>query len=176
MSDIRYPIGKFDFSSIVSPVTDEQIAAWIDGIELVPRNLHKAVVNLSEEQLNTPYREGGWTVRQVVHHLPDSHMNTYIRFKFALTEVDPAIKPFPEDKWAELPDSKGPIAVSLTLLDALHERWVSLMRAMTREDFDRSYVHPQLQKVTLAQTAALFAWHGQHHIAHITSLRERMHW
>ncbi len=176
MYDVRYPIGRFHVHAMRDPITDVQIQEWINDIELAPANLRKAVTGLTNEQLDTPYRDGGWTVRQVVHHLPDSHMNTYIRFKWALTETDPAIKPFPEDKWADLPDSKGPIEVSLNLLQALHERWVRLMRAMTREDFNRCYVHPELQNVSLAQTVALFSWHGRHHIAHITSLKARKGW
>ncbi len=176
MYDLRYPIGVFNIQWVQGPFTKAQIEEWIQDIEKTPGNLRHAVEGLSDEQLNTPYREGGWTVRQVAHHLPDAHVNAYIRFKFALTEDEPLIKPFAEKDWANLPDSQGPIEPSLILLDGLHQRWVSLMRTMELEDFERIFVHPDLGKVSLGQTAALYAWHGRHHVAHIRSIRVRMRW
>jgi uncharacterized damage-inducible protein DinB len=176
MYDLRYPIGMFPFQTMKGPFTDEQIREWILDIEKTPGNLRHAVQGLSDEQLDTPYREGGWTIRQVAHHLPDAHMNAYIRFKFALTEDEPHVKPYAEKDWANLPDSQGPIEPSLMLLDGLHERWVSLMKAMKHEDFDRVFQHPDLGKVSLGLTVALYAWHGRHHVAHIRSIRVRMRW
>jgi uncharacterized damage-inducible protein DinB len=136
------------------------------------------VAGLSREQLETPYRPGGWTIKQVVHHVPDGHMNAYTRFKLALTENEPTIKPYEEDKWAELPDSQRvPIDVSLDLLDALHTRWVTLLGAMDAADFTRTLRHPEHNRImTLGQLLALYAWHGRHHVAHITSLRKREGW
>jgi len=135
------------------------------------------VAGLSQEQIDTPYRPGGWTVRQVVHHVPDSHLNSYIRFRLALTEQEPTIKPYDEKRWAELADSRtGPMEVSLALLESLHARWVLLLRALTAADWKRTYRHPELGVVNLERTASLYAWHGRHHVAHITSLRQRMGW
>jgi len=132
---------------------------------------------LNEAQLDTPYRDGGWTVRQVVHHVPDSHMNAYIRFRLALTEHEPVIKPYDEAAWAELVDAKSaPPEISLTLLDALHDRWVRLLRSMSDADFLKQFRHPELGVVPLEKNLALYAWHGKHHVAHITRLRERMQW
>ena len=132
---------------------------------------------LSQEKLNTPYRPGGWTVRQVVHHLPDSHLNSYVRFKLALTEDEPTIKPYYEDRWAELQEAKtAPIELSLALLDSLHKRWVLMLRSMKSEDWKRTFRHPDLGVVSLEKNVALYSWHGRHHVAHITSLRERMGW
>jgi len=139
--------------------------------------MRAAVAGLTPERFDTPYRPGGWSVRQVVHHVPDSHMNAYVRFKLALTEDEPTIKPYEEAAWAELADSAStPVDVSLTLLETLHDRWVRLLRSMTEADFARKFRHPQLGVVPLDKNLALYAWHGKHHVAHITSLRQRMGW
>jgi hypothetical protein len=169
--DPRYPIGKFTWSS---PNTREQRSQLIEDIAAAPQRMRKAVEGLTTEQLNTPYREGGWTVRQVVHHVPDSHMNSYIRFKLALTEHEPTIKPYDEAKWAELIDAKGsPIEPSLQLLEGLHHRWVMLLTSLSDEDVKKQFTHPELGLVSIDKYIALYAWHGKHHVAHITSLRER---
>jgi len=174
MSDPRYPIGKFSYSG---PLTDEQRRQCIENISNVPAELRKAVAGLSEAQLDTPYREGGWTVRQVVHHVPDSHMNAYVRFKLALTEDEPTIKPYMQDLWAELQDSQStPIETSLALLDNLHLRWVNLLNFLRPEDWKRSFRHPELGLVPLEKNLALYSWHGRHHVAHVTELRKKMGW
>lgn len=173
MSDPRYPIGPF---SLERPPTEADRAAWIGVLEAAPTRLRHAVSGLDDAQLGTPYREGGWTVRQVVHHLPDSHLNSYVRFKWALTEAAPVIKAYFEDRWAELPDSGAPLEVSLSLFSALHERWTLLLRTMTGEDFARTFVHPESGVQTLSESLALYAWHCEHHLAHITGLRERRGW
>ncbi len=174
MSDLRYPIGKFTFDGS-STEADRQ--KFIDDIEQTPAKLGAAVQGLSQEKLNTPYRPGGWTVRQVVHHLPDSHLNSYVRFKLALTEDEPTIKPYYEDRWAELQEAKtAPIEVSLVLLDSLHKRWVLMLCSMKSEDWKRSFRHPDLGVVSLEKNVALYSWHGRHHVGHITLLRERMGW
>jgi hypothetical protein len=174
MSDPRYPVGKFHYESSLSP---EQQQAFLDEIAKTPVNLRAAVQGLSDAQIDTPYRPGGWTVRQVVHHVPDSHLNSYVRFKLALTEDAPTIKPYAEDRWAELADSKAtPIEVSLTLLDSLHDRWVRLLRSLTPEQWKRTFRHPDLGSMTLEKTLALYAWYGRHHVAHVTELRKRMSW
>ena len=172
--DLRYPIGEFKPSSTITPdLRNEAIGA----IAALPALMREAVRGLSEPQLDTPYRPGGWTVRQVVHHVPDSHLNAYIRLKLALTEDNPTIKPYSEDAWAKLPDvARAPIATSLTLLDALHERWVLLLETMTPQDFARTFVHPDRGAMTLDQLLQLYAWHGPHHVAHITTLRDRERW
>lgn len=174
MTDLRYPVGKFDYQG---PPTESQSQACLDEISQTPANLRTAVQGLSDKQLDTPYRPEGWTVRQVVHHVPDSHLNAYVRFKLALTEDDPTIKPYAEDRWAELSDTKAtPIEVSLTLLDSLHDRWVRLLRSLTPEQWKRTFRHPEMGPMTLEKTLALYAWHGRHHVAHITELRKRMSW
>ena len=174
MSDPRYPIGKFHYER---PLSEEHKQKSLNDIASTPANLRAAVKGLSEAQLDTPYRPGGWTVRQVVHHVPDSHMNSYVRFKLALTEDEPTIKPYAEDKWAELADTKAtPIEVSLTLLDSLHDRWVRLLRSLTPDDWKKTFLHPALGPMTLEKTLALYAWHGRHHVAHITELRKQMSW
>jgi uncharacterized damage-inducible protein DinB len=174
MNDLRYPVGKFHYEG---PLSDEQKRAFLDDIEQTPAKLRAAVAGLSEKQLDTPYRPEGWTVRQVVHHMPDSHMNSYVRFKLALTEDEPTIKPYAEDRWAELADSQStPIEVSLTLLESMHNRWVRLLRSLTPEEWKRTFRHPDLGPMTLEKTLALYAWHGKHHVAHITELRKRMAW
>jgi hypothetical protein len=174
MSDPRYPIGKFTFDG---PPSEAQRTKFIDDIEQTPAALRAAIKNLSPEQIETPYRDGGWTVRQVVHHVPESHMNAYMRFKLALTEDDPAIKAYMEDRWAATPDVQStPVEVSLALLEPLHDRWVRLLRALKTADWKRTFRHPELGLVSLDRNLALYSWHGQHHVAHITELRKRMAW
>ncbi len=174
MTDARFPIGKFQYSG---PPSKEQTQQFLEEIAQTPANLREAVKGLSDSQFDTPYRPGGWTVRQVVHHVPDSHLNSYLRFKLALTEDSPTIKPYAEDRWAELSDSKEtPIEVSLSLLESLHDRWVRLLRSLTPDDWNKTYRHPVLGEMTLEKTLALYAWHGKHHVAHITELRKRMSW
>ncbi|MBV8207262.1 MAG: bacillithiol transferase BstA [Acidobacteria bacterium] len=171
--DLRYPTGPF---SMPHDVAAEEREQHIADIAAAPFKLRTAVLGLTTQQLDTHYRPGGWTVRQVVHHLPDSHMNSYIRFKLALTEHEPAIKTYHEHLWAQLPDSTLGIEVSLRLLEALHTRWVALLQAMTAEDFARTLKHPEIGVMRLDQVLALYSWHSRHHVAHITSLRERMGW
>ncbi len=172
--DLRYPIGKFDGEG---PITPERLRQWIGEIAAAPGQLRAAVAGLTDAQLDTPYRPGGWTVRQVVHHLPDSHINSYCRFRLALTEDVPTIKPYVEARWAELPDAgTAPAELSLALLESLHRRWVVLLESLTETDWSRRFRHPELGERTLGATAGLYAWHGRHHVAHITSLRERMGW
>jgi len=175
MSDPRYPVGKFTFSG---PIDEAQRSSFIDAIEKTPAALRAAVRGLSAEQIETPYRDGGWTVRQVVHHVPESHMNAYIRFKLALTEDEPTIKPYMEDRWAKLPDVPiTPLETSLSLLDSLHDRWVRLLRSVKPEEWKRTFRHPEMgETLNLDKTLALYAWHGRHHVAHITELRKRMGW
>src|SRR5207302_4283395 len=172
--DLSYPIGKYEHKASLSPTERENAIAQIAA---TPKRLRDAVAGLSHQQFDTPYRPGGWTVRQVVHHVPDSHMNSYMRFKLALTENEPAIKPYDEARWAELADTPAtPVEVSLTLLESLHDRWVRLLRSMADVDFSRQFRHPELGAVRLDGNLALYAWHGKHHVAHITSLRGRMGW
>lgn len=172
--DLRYPIGEFKFES---PLTDDQRRAFLDRIEETPERMRAAVAGLTEEQLNTPYRPEGWTVRQVVHHVPESHLNSYIRFKLAITEDEPTIKPYDEASWAKLDDAQqAPIELSLDLLEALHKRWMWFLRSLKPGDYQRSFRHPEIGIVSVDKNIALYAWHGQHHVAHITSLRERMGW
>ena len=174
MSDPRYPVGKFSFEG---PLHTAQRAKLIDEIAQAPAALRAAVSGLSQPQIDTPYRDGGWTVRQVVHHVPDSHMNAYTRFKLALTEDQPTIKPYLEDRWARLEDTRStPLEVSLGLLDLLHDRWVRLLRSLTEQDWKRTFVHPEMGMVPLEKNLALYAWHGRHHVAHVTELRKRMGW
>ena len=174
MSDPQFPIGKFSYPG---PPEDHERAQWIDEIGEAPARVRAAVAGLSSPQLDTPYREGGWTVRQLVHHLPDSHMNAYVRFKLALTEDDPIIKPYAEDRWARLADSAStPIEVSLALLENLHLRWVCLVRSLGTREWRRAFRHPEHGLMPLEKSLALYAWHGRHHTAHITQLRRRMGW
>jgi len=174
MSDPQYPVGKFTYND---PPTDAQRQQMIDEIEQLPTRMRAAVQGLSLQQLDTPYRDGGWTVRQVAHHVPESHMNAYIRFKLALTEDEPTIKPYEQGLWAELPDAKStPVEVSLSLLDSLHDRWVRVLRAIKPEEWKRTFRHPELGVVTLEKNLALYSWHGRHHLAHVTELRKRMGW
>jgi hypothetical protein len=174
MTDPRFPIGKFHYEGVPS---EEQRDKFIADIAQTPLTLRAAVEGLSEPQLDTPYREGGWTVRQVVHHVPDSHMNAYIRFKLALTEDEPTIKPYAEDRWAELADTKStPVDVSLVMLDSLHQRWVELLRSLEPNDWKRQFRHPERGVVSLEMNLAMYAWHGRHHVAHVTELRRQMGW
>ena len=174
MEDLRYPVGKFNFEA---DLTEEQIKQAIDDIAEAPAKLRAAVNGLTDAQLDTPYREGGWTARQVVHHVVDSHLNSYIRLRLALTEDEPTIKPYDEGQWAELVDARtSPVEVSLALLEPLHQRWVTLLKSLTPEDFKRKFRHPELGTVTLEKNVGLYAWHGKHHTAHITGLREREGW
>jgi uncharacterized damage-inducible protein DinB len=171
---LRFPIGQFKRGNTF---TDDERRASVDAIAEAPARLRAAVAGLRAEQLDTPYRTGGWTVRQLVHHLPDSHMNSYVRFKLALTEDEPTIKTYEEALWAELADAKTtPIEPSLALLENLHSRWVLLLRSLTPGDLARKFRHPDLGTVTLDESLALYAWHGCHHVAHITTLRERNGW
>jgi len=172
--DLRYPVGKFELKG---EVADAQRPALIQQIADTPTNLRAAVKGLNEQQLDTPYRPGGWTVRQVVHHLPDSHMNSYIRFKLAITEPQPQIKSYEEQLWAELVDGKtASIEISLQLLEALHQRWVMFLQSLKSVDFARTLLHPENGVMKVDTLLRLYAWHGRHHVAHITSLRERMNW
>lgn len=172
--DPRYPIGRFDKNI---DVTKETRSDFINTIEALPTLLRKEVENLIEQQLDTPYRDGGWSVRQVIHHLPDSHLNAYARFKLALTEDNPKIKTYEEHLWAELPDTfKTPVDVSLTLLESLHARWAILLRSLTDEQFEKTFHHPEWEKITLSKTLTLYTWHSKHHLAHITELKKEMGW
>ena len=172
--DPRYPIGKY----APQPFSVKQKQDWLNDIRFLPQSIENAVLNLDESQLETPYRDGGWTVKQVVHHVADSHMNAYCRFKLGLTEENPTIKPYMENLWAQLPDTKNvPINISLTLLHALHIRWIEILVNMKDEDFNRTVFHPEHQKeITLWYLLGLYSWHSRHHTAHITSLRERNGW
>ena len=175
LETLRYPVGKFKFPETVSR---QEIAAFIRTIEELPAALRHAVENMSEEQLSTPYREGGWMVRQVVHHLFDSHSNALTRMKLAMTEDNPTIKPYKEALWAELEDGRNtPVELGLNLLELLHKRWVIFMRSLKEVDFDRTFFHPENKRTqTIAQAIALYAWHSRHHLAHITELKSRMGW
>jgi uncharacterized damage-inducible protein DinB len=174
MEDLRYPIGKF---SVEGEITAPRRAGWIEQVAAAPSQLRAALSGLSEEQLATPYRPRGWTLRQLAHHVPDSHMNSYVRFRLALTEDEPTIKPYLEDKWAELSDAQSaPVELSLSLLDALHARWILLLRSIADDGWQRTFRHPELGLMTLEKNLALYAWHGRHHVAHVTSLRERKGW
>ena len=172
--DLRYPIGRFKPETNLTPARREEL---IRQVAETPEKLRAAVRGLSPEQIDTPYRPGGWTVRQVVHHLPDSHLNSYVRFKLALTEERPTIKPYEEDRWAELADTfNTSIEVSLAMLENLHVRWVNLLRALPEADWQRTCLHPKNGEIPLGQLLALYAWHGPHHVAQINALRERMSW
>jgi uncharacterized damage-inducible protein DinB len=173
LDDLRYPIGRFSPPDSSVPGIR---AAHIQTLRLLPERLRAAVAGLNDTQLETPYREGGWTVRQVVHHLADSHANGYIRCKVALTEDWPIIKPYHEAAWAELADSKLPIEISLVLIEALHARWATLLESLSEEDFQKGYKHPEDGRVNLAKALAIYDWHSRHHTAHITALRTRMGW
>lgn len=171
--DLRFPVGQFKPEESYAEEERRRLIAEVEG---APARLRAAVEGLSAEQLDTPYRPGGWTVRQVAHHLPDSHMNGMIRMKLALTEDEPLVKTYLEDRWARLADYGGDPSVSLSLLDAVHERWVAVWRSLGEEEFARRFKHPEWGTLTLAQHLALYAWHGRHHIAHVTHLRDREGW
>lgn len=171
---LRYPIGRFNAPASIGP---QDRAQWIEQIANLPAELRSTVADLEASDLDRPYREGGWTIRQVVHHLPDSHMNSYTRFRLALTEDKPVIKPYQEAKWADLQDAKtAPIDISLILLESLHTRWTILLRSMTGDQFDRAFVHPELGVVDLQQALGLYAWHGRHHVAQIAAFRNNSQW
>lgn len=173
--DPRYPLGPFE--SVGRPLTDEERTRHIDVIEAHPERMRAAVEGLTDEQLDTPYREGGWTVRQVVHHVVDSHVNAYVRFKLAVTEDAPTIGTYEEKEWAELPDAKeAPVEGSLRILEALHRRWVSFLRALDPADFRRSVRHPEVGEITVDVLLEIYGWHGPHHEAHVTTLRVREGW
>ena len=169
--DPRFPIGKFDVSNFPSRADNARTIASL------PANLRAAVDRLSDEQLDTPYRDGGWTLRQTVHHAADSHINSLCRFKLALTEDEPpTIRPYYEDRWAELADSRMPVDVSLAIIDGVHQRWTSLLDSMNDDDFNREFIHPETGSWTLEKALAMYAWHSLHHTAHITATRERNGW
>lgn len=170
----RYPIGNFDAAREFTHTALQEFIADIAGL---PAQMRQAVSGLDATQLDTPYRDGGWTLRQVVHHVADSHMNSYIRFRLALTEEAPTIKPYAEERWAELPDAKTePVEVSLELLEALHHRWVILLKSFSETDWQRVFIHPASGENSLAKAAGLYAWHGRHHLAHILNLRKIKGW
>jgi DinB superfamily len=172
--DFRYPVGRYQAPELIS---EDQRNTWIAELSSLPENLKQAVAGLSEAQLDTPYRARGWSVRQVVHHLPDSHINCYVRFRLALTEPSPLIKPYEEAAWAELADARtAPTALSLSLLEALHQRWVALLKTLTEDEFARTFRHPEVGEVRLDWVLGSYAWHSRHHLAHITGLRERSGW
>ena len=172
--DSRYPIGQFKWTGSNSP---EQRASAIADIQAAPWNMRNAIAGLNDTQLDTPYRDGGWTVSQVVHHVPDSHMNSYIRFKLALTEHEPTIKPYDEAMWANLVDARSaPVEASLNLLEGLHHRWTLLLRSLSEDDVKRRFFHPELGVVTIDQYIALYSWHSRHHVAHISTLRKNKGW
>lgn len=175
MSDPRFPIGDFAAPAEYTPALRSR---FISEMEAAPALLREAVRGLSVEQLRTPYRAGGWSVAQVVHHVPDSHLNSYVRFKMAVTEDAPAIKTYEESRWAQLPDAEDPATVeeSLALLASLHTRWVRFLRGLSDADFGRTYRHPEMGLVTLDRALAIYAWHGRHHTAHVTALREHKGW
>jgi uncharacterized damage-inducible protein DinB len=173
-ADPRFPTGPFQFNP---DVTSDMRRRAIGAIRETPAKLRAAAHGLDDAQLDTPYRDGGWTVRQLIHHVPESHVNAFVRFKLALTEDNPTIKPYNEDAWAKLPDvARAPIESSLTLLDALHQRWVTLLEVMTPEDFGRPLTHPERGPLTLDYMLQLYAWHGPHHTAHVTTLRSSKGW
>ena len=174
LETLAYPVGKFKAPTGIDP---EARPGWIAELAAAPDLLRRTVSGLNERQLDTRYRPGGWTVRQVVHHLPDSHMNAYIRYKLALTEREPTIVPYDEAQWGELPDAKsGPVALSLDLLAAVHERWLASLRGLAPEQFERKFNHPEAGLMSLHYQLALYAWHGRHHVAQITSLAAREGW
>jgi hypothetical protein len=171
LEDLRYPIGRFDAAVIASTRAEQ-----IETLQLLPLLLRGAVYDLSDAQLDTPYREGGWSVRQLVHHVADSHANAYIRFKLALTEDTPTIKPYDEGAWALLPDSRLPIDPSLAIVDGVHARLVVLLESLSEASLQRTFRHPERGPMTIERNLALYDWHSRHHLAHITTLRHRMGW
>ena len=173
MADLQYPVGR---STKVTSLSPAQRTEYIEQIAAAPELLRLAVAGLDDGQLDSPYRPGGWTVRQVVHHVPESHMNAYVRCKLALTEDVPTIKPYDQARWSKTPDTRAPVDVSLALLAALHRKWVLLLRGLGPDDFARRFNHPESGINTLDSVLAMYSWHGRHHTAHITTLRERMGW
>ncbi|RFB18867.1 putative metal-dependent hydrolase [Bacillus sp. HNG] len=173
MMDERYPIGEFRFDG---DLTEELAAGWIKEIENLPSLLKDAVKDLTDQQLDTPYRNGGWTLRQVVHHIADASMNSYIRFKLAVTEGNPVIKPYDEAKWAVLSDSTLPVNASIAIIEGVHKRWVTLLRSFSMDDYELSYVHPEGGEMKLGIFLGFSAWHGNHHLAHITTLVKNKNW
>jgi len=174
MSDLRFPIGPFEMPSEVTPSQREDHLAVVES---TPVALRQAVSDLDADKLATPYRDGGWSCRQVVHHLVDSHVNSYVRFKLALTEDTPTIRTYDEATWAELPDAKAAdIETSLALLESLHRRWLTMLRSLGEAQWSRRFKHPEMGELRLDQNLALYAWHGRHHVAHITNLRAREGW
>lgn len=175
LDSLRFPLGRWERPS--NEVTLEQVTPSIDAIAATPAQLREAIAGLNEAQLDTPYREGGWTVRQVVHHLPDSHMNAYIRFRHAATLRLPVVQPYDEALWAELVDARtAPVEISLTLLEALHDRWVRLLRSLDHEGLNRRLLHPEIGELSVGAYVQGYAWHGQHHVRHVVALRQRMGW
>ena len=174
MEDLRYPIGKYE----PKPFSVEHLQERLSAIQYLPQQLENAILNLDEYQIETPYRPEGWTVKQLVHHVADSHMNAFIRFKLGLTEDNPTIKPYKQDAWANLRDSKiVPTNVSITLLHALHARWGALLNGISSEQLERTVFHPEQNKeITLWHLLGIYAWHSKHHVAHITAMRDRMKW
>ncbi|AIQ47115.1 metal-dependent hydrolase [Paenibacillus sp. FSL R7-0273] len=172
-TNLRYPIGPFEHAG---EITAGVTTAWIKEIEELPGQLREAVKELNNEQLDTAYRPGGWSVRQVVHHIADSHMNAYVRFKLALTENQPVIKPYDEAEWAGLPDYALPVEPSLLLIENLHQRWVTVLHELTPADLEKTFIHPESGVVSLGRNIGIYAWHGKHHLAHITSLYSRLGW
>lgn len=172
--DLSYPVGKYDWPKTIAL---EMRKPWIDEIAAAPAHLRRAVQGLNDAQLDTPYRPGGWTVRQVVHHVADSHMNSFLRFRLALTEQEPVIKPYDQDAWAALSDSRtAPVEISLRLIEGLHARWVALLSTFGDVEYSRTFRHPEIGLMRLDSTLGLYAWHCRHHAAHITGLRDRMGW
>ena len=174
LEDLRYPTGKYQ----PQPFSEKQKEDWLNDLKFLPQELELAIQNLDEARLQTPYREGGWTVQQLVHHIADSHINAYMRFKLGLTENNPFIKPYEEKEWANLDDvNTVPINVSITMLHALHRRWVATLKALSDEQWQRTVFHPEQKKeMTLWFLLGMYAWHGKHHVKHITALRERNGW
>jgi len=174
LEELRFPIGQFTRPEVIS---QGQFDTYVNQIEKLPYELRESIAGLNDAQLDTPYREGGWTIRQVVHHLFDSHVNSYTRLKLALTEDHPTIKTYDEATWAELDDAKyAPVESSLGMLDALHLRWAVTLRALTPEQKKRTFHHPESGVWRIDQNTGMYAWHGKHHVAHITALRKRMGW
>ena len=174
LEHFKYPIGRVNIPDII---TDKDIQKWISLLDSFPRKMRLITKNLSEEQLDTPYREGGWTIRQVVHHVVDSHYNSYIRFKWTLTEDKPVIKAYYEDRWAELDDYKAPIELSLKALESLHDKWVYLLKGLSKDELKRVFIHPETnEEVTLEKNIGIYAWHSKHHYAHIADLLMRKDW
>lgn len=175
LEQLKFPIGKFEKPDIITPNLLEK---WITDISSFPERLKKEVMHLTDQQLDTPYRPGGWTIRQVIHHCADSHMNSLTRFKLTLTEDQPVIKPYYEERWAELADSKKmPIAPSIKMLEGIHERWTILLKQLTETDYARTFIHPEHGKIfRIDENIGVYAWHGNHHLAHITEVKKRNQW